>query len=137
VNGVGALVRHIEEGIRMGLPQACPGDAGPRKEHIMSLYRPLTTEEIDTALASLEGWRRDDDALVRRVEVPADGYPGLREAVANEAKVLEHQAEMRQDGDDVEIRLQTHDAGGVTAKDVELAARIDQVLSGAARDRAS
>jgi 4a-hydroxytetrahydrobiopterin dehydratase len=103
----------------------------------MSLYRPLTTEEIDTALASLEGWRHDDDALVRRVEVPADGHPALREAVANEAKVLEHQAEMRQDDQGVQIRLQTHDAGGVTAKDVELAARIDQVLSGAGRDRAS
>ncbi|MGI8332567.1 4a-hydroxytetrahydrobiopterin dehydratase [Actinomadura scrupuli] len=103
----------------------------------MSLYRPLTTEEIDTALASLEGWRHEDDALVRGVEVPAESQPALREAVGNEAKVLEHQAEMRQDGKGVEIRLQTHDAGGVTAKDVELAARIDQVLSGAARDRAS
>ena len=32
------------------------------------------------------------------------------------------------------FRLWTHSAGGVTSKDVELAGRIDQALSGAGRD---
>ncbi|MEW9552202.1 4a-hydroxytetrahydrobiopterin dehydratase [Nonomuraea sp. NPDC050783] len=95
----------------------------------------LTDEEIDTALVALEGWRRDGDALVKDVPVTPDSHGWLTEAVMNEAGVLDHHPDIEHTGKGVRFRLSTHSAGGVTARDVELAARIDHVLDGAARDR--
>jgi 4a-hydroxytetrahydrobiopterin dehydratase len=95
----------------------------------------LTDEEIDTALAALESWQRDGDALIKEVPITPDSYGWLSEAVANEADALGHHPEIQRTDGGVRFLLSTHDAGGVTAKDVELAAHIDRVLSGGARDR--
>lgn len=95
----------------------------------------LTDDEIDTALVALEGWRRDGDALIKEVPATPDSHGWLREAVMNEADTLNHHPDIEQAGEGIRFRLSTHSAGGVTAKDVELAARIDHVLSGAARDK--
>ncbi|MFI6791282.1 4a-hydroxytetrahydrobiopterin dehydratase [Nonomuraea sp. NPDC050383] len=95
----------------------------------------LTVDEIDTALAALQGWRYEEEALLKDVPITPDSYGWLSEAVMNEANALDHHPEIERTGDGVRFRLWTHSSGGVTAKDVELAARIDQVLSGAARDR--
>ncbi|MER7368245.1 4a-hydroxytetrahydrobiopterin dehydratase [Nonomuraea wenchangensis] len=95
----------------------------------------LTDEDIDTALAALEGWRREGDALVKDVPVTPDSHGWLTEAVMNEAAVLDHHPEIEHNADGIRFRLSTHSAGGVTARDVELAARIDHVLDGAAPDR--
>ncbi|KAB8189660.1 4a-hydroxytetrahydrobiopterin dehydratase [Nonomuraea phyllanthi] len=95
----------------------------------------LTDEEIDTALAALEGWRHEDNALLKDVPVPQESHRWLSEAVMNEAEVLDHHPEIERGQNGMRFRLSTHSAGGVTARDVELAARIDQVLDGGARDR--
>lgn len=96
----------------------------------------LTDKEIDIALESLEGWERRGKALARLVQVPADSYPALHQAIMNEAEVLNHHPDIEQTDAGAQLSLWTHSAGGVTAKDVELAARIDRVISGAGRDRA-
>ncbi|MFI9594926.1 4a-hydroxytetrahydrobiopterin dehydratase [Nonomuraea sp. NPDC052265] len=95
----------------------------------------LTDEDIDTAMAALEGWRRDGDALVKDVPITPDSYGWLSEAVHNEGAALGHQAEIERTGTGIRFRLSTGDVGGVTERDVELAAHIDQVLDGGARDR--
>ncbi|MFI7441459.1 4a-hydroxytetrahydrobiopterin dehydratase [Nonomuraea indica] len=95
----------------------------------------LTDADVDTALEALEAWSREGDALVKDVRITRDSYGWLSEAVMNEANALDHHPEIERTGDGIRFRLTTHSAGGVTAKDVELAARIDRVLSGAARDR--
>jgi 4a-hydroxytetrahydrobiopterin dehydratase len=95
----------------------------------------LTDEEIDTALAALEGWRRDGDTLTRDIPIEQENYGWLHEAVMNEANTLDHHPDIQRTGEGIRFRLSTHSAGGVTAKDVELAAHIDQVIDGAARDR--
>ncbi|MEU4571262.1 MULTISPECIES: 4a-hydroxytetrahydrobiopterin dehydratase [Nonomuraea] len=95
----------------------------------------LTDEEIDTALAGLEGWRRDGTALTRDIPITPDNFDWLRQAVTNEAEALDHHPEIERTDSGIRFRLSTHSAGGVTAKDVELAAHIDQVVDGAARDR--
>lgn len=97
----------------------------------------LSRDDIDTALASLPGWSYDGTALVKRVQVPADSQDGLVEAVAQVAAELDHHPDTSTDGDGMTFRLWTHSAGGVTPKDVELAARIDRELSGAADDEGS
>ncbi|WP_336204266.1 4a-hydroxytetrahydrobiopterin dehydratase [Nonomuraea sp. LPB2021202275-12-8] len=95
----------------------------------------LTDDEVDTALVALEGWRHVDDALVRDIPITPDNYRWLSEAVMNEAKALDHHPDIERTGGGIRFRLSTHSAGGVTDKDVELAAHIDQVVDGAARDR--
>ena len=50
------------------------------------------------------------------------------------ADEVNHHPDVSRDADSVTFRLWTHSAGGVTAKDVELAARIDAQLSGSGTD---
>jgi 4a-hydroxytetrahydrobiopterin dehydratase len=95
----------------------------------------LSGEEIETALAALEGWRSEGDALVRDIPITPDSYDWLSEAVMNEANAMDHHPDIERTGEGIRFRLSTHSVGGVTPRDVELAARIDQVVDGAARDR--
>lgn len=94
----------------------------------------LTPDEVKTALASLPGWSYDGQALIRSVELPARSHAGLLESVGNAADEMDHHPVIGHDGDVLMFRLWTHSDGGVTARDVELAARMDQILSGSARD---
>jgi len=94
----------------------------------------LSRSDIDDALAALPGWSFDGAALVKRAGVPADSQDGLLEAVRQVADEVSHHPDVSRSGDTVTFRLSTHSAGGVTAKDVDLAARIDRELSGAGRD---
>ena len=96
----------------------------------------LDRADIDTALASLPGWAYEDEKLVKRAEVPTDSQDARVEAVSRVADDLNHHPDVARDGTGVTFRLWTHSAGGVTAKDVDLAARIDQQLSGAGTDTA-
>jgi 4a-hydroxytetrahydrobiopterin dehydratase len=94
----------------------------------------LSPADVETALAALPGWTSEDDKLVRRADVPADSQDGLVEAVMKVADEVNHHPDVSREGDSVTFRLWTHSAGGVTAKDVDLAARIDAHLSGAGTD---
>ncbi|TQC43861.1 4a-hydroxytetrahydrobiopterin dehydratase [Rhodococcus sp. WS4] len=88
----------------------------------------LSDGEIDTALAELPGWQRAGDSLVRTVESPS--FP---EAVELVRKVAEA-AEAANHHPDIDIRwrkvtytLSTHSAGGLTQRDLDLAAQIDSL----------
>jgi len=94
----------------------------------------LSRDDIDTALSALPGWSFEDDKLVKRAGVAADSQGGLLEAVAQVGDGLDHHPVVERAEDAVTFRLWTHTAGGVTAKDVDLAARIDRELSGAGTD---
>lgn len=94
----------------------------------------LPRSDIDDALAALPGWSFDGAALVKTAQVPADSQDGLLEAVSQVADEVNHHPDVSRSGDTVTFRLWTHSAGGVTAKDVDLAARVDRELSGAGRD---
>ena len=90
---------------------------------------PLPASEIQTALADLPGWALAGDALEKTFR-----FDGFREAVsfivrlAFECEALDHHPDLRHVYRRVTLRLNTHDAGGkVTAKDVELARRIQRI----------
>src|SRR5687768_2192801 len=90
---------------------------------------PLGTAEIKAALVSLPGWNLQADALAKGFK-----FGSFREAISFmvrvgfEAEALNHHPEWTNVYNRVEIRLNTHDAGGkVTAKDVELAQRIEKL----------
>lgn len=91
----------------------------------------LDTATIRTALADLDGWELDGDAIVRELR-----FDGFRAAiafinrVADLADAADHHPELTNVYSRVAIRLSTHDAGGVTAKDLDLARAIDGVVAG-------
>jgi 4a-hydroxytetrahydrobiopterin dehydratase len=90
----------------------------------------LDDAAIDGALADLDGWQRDGDALVRELR-----FDGFRDAiafinrVADLADEADHHPELTNVYATVGVRLTTHDAGGVTGRDVDLARAIDGVVA--------
>lgn len=89
----------------------------------------LDAEGIKSAQESLPGWSYDGEALVRRVDVPAADQDTLEAQVMTEADAMNHHPVISRDGDTMTFRVWTHSDGGVTSKDVDLAGRIDHVLS--------
>lgn len=88
----------------------------------------LTDQQIDDALAGLDGWERDGDAITKTYEL--DGFPEAIDfigRIAPEAEDMNHHPEIRNVYATVEIRLTSHDAGGITQRDIDLARRIDTV----------
>jgi 4a-hydroxytetrahydrobiopterin dehydratase len=93
------------------------------------MAKPLDLAEITAALATLPGWARDGDVLAKTFK-----FGSFREAMSFmvragfEAEAMDHHPDWTNVYDHVAIRLNTHDAGGkVTAKDVELAKKIQAI----------
>jgi 4a-hydroxytetrahydrobiopterin dehydratase len=89
----------------------------------------MDAQELAAALHELGGWRLDDGAIVRDLR-----FEGFREAidfivrVADLAEEANHHPELTNVYSHVTVRLTTHDAGGVTDKDLALARAIDAVV---------
>jgi len=91
----------------------------------------LDDTTIDAALSGLEGWRRDGDAILRDLRFPTfmDAIRFI-DRVAVVAEAADHHPELTNVYWNVGIRLTTHDAGGVTERDLALARAIDAVVDG-------
>lgn len=96
----------------------------------------LDDAAIDDALASLPGWQRQDNTLVKDVTIEDSALDNLLAAVSQVADELDHHPQTELSEASLRFTLWTHSKGGVTDKDVELAARIDQALSGTVQDPA-
>lgn len=90
----------------------------------------LDSATIDQALAGLPGWRRDGEAIVRELRFPTfmDAIRFI-DRVALVAERMDHHPELTNVYWNVGIRLTTHDAGGVTGRDLALAREIDAVIA--------
>ena len=93
------------------------------------MSNPLSADEITAAQATLPEWKWQREALVKTFT-----FGSFREAmsfmarIAFEAEELNHHPDWSNVYNRVSIRLTTHDAGDrVTAKDVELATRIERI----------
>ena len=86
----------------------------------------LTDAAVDTALAGLPGWMRAGAAIERSYRF-ADFTRAFAfmTRVALLAEKADHHPEWSNVYNRVEVRLTTHDAGGITARDVMLATAID------------
>ncbi|MFG1928195.1 4a-hydroxytetrahydrobiopterin dehydratase [Cryptosporangium sp. NPDC048952] len=91
----------------------------------------LSADEITASLVELPGWSGDTLGIRRTVE--AESFPAAIALVDRVAVV----AEARDHHPDIDIRwrkvtftLVTHSAGGVTAKDLDLASEIDALVTG-------
>jgi len=91
---------------------------------------PLSDAEIDERLAGGD-WRREDDAIVRDVEL--DGFKAamaLANRVADAANEANHHPDILiHDYKHVRLTLSTHSAGGITGNDFELAETIDGLIA--------
>ncbi len=86
----------------------------------------LTDEEIVAQLP--DEWDREGDEIVRTYEF--DSYLDGVGFVAGAGGVAEdawHHPEMTLTWGEVEVRLTTHDAGGITENDIDLAERFDNI----------
>jgi 4a-hydroxytetrahydrobiopterin dehydratase len=90
----------------------------------------LTPDAVSTALEALPGWTGDTSALRREARVPDAQQDELVDAVMATADEMDHHPQVERGDGAVTFTLTTHSAGGVTVLDVELAAQIDEVLSG-------
>ncbi len=90
----------------------------------------LTTEEIATALEGLAGWNRDGDSLRASFTFGTfvEAFSFLT-AVALEAERANHHPELWNSYNRVRIGLTTHEAGGITARDVRLAGVISRLAA--------
>ncbi|PVW13184.1 4a-hydroxytetrahydrobiopterin dehydratase [Marixanthomonas spongiae] len=92
----------------------------------MSTY---SEKEINDKLDQLEGWEYEDNAIHTAFE-----FEDFKEAfsamtrIAFEAEKLQHHPDWHNVYNTLNITLSTHDAGGVTDKDFELAKVIDGLL---------
>jgi 4a-hydroxytetrahydrobiopterin dehydratase len=86
----------------------------------------LSDADLASALSSLSGWERVGDEIVKTYERPA-----FADAIAFVVRIgfLAEAADHHPDLDirwrKVKVALTTHDAGGLTDLDVELARRIE------------
>jgi len=91
----------------------------------------LTDEERASALAALPDWRLTDDATGISRSVRFRDFVeafGFMSKVALLAERADHHPEWSNVYNRVDIRLTTHDANGLSLRDVALAKEIDALL---------
>ena len=92
-------------------------------------YAPLLTEaELTEGLAALPEWRRDGDTILRTIRCATflDAI-ALVTRVAGVAEAADHHPDILINWRRVTFTLTTHAADGLTAKDLGMAAAIDNL----------
>lgn len=91
---------------------------------------PLDENDVQRRLRSLDGWERTGNEIHKTY-----GFHDFRAAiafvdrVADAAEQADHHPDIDIRYDRVTLRLSTHSAGGLTARDFDLAARIDAEIA--------
>ena len=87
----------------------------------------LSDLEIRRALSSLPGWSRKGDALTKTYSFArfADGIRFVQQ-VAEIADKMDHHPDIDIRYTKLTFSLSTHDAGGITQRDLDLATQIEQ-----------
>ena len=88
----------------------------------------LTIEELRNALKRLPDWElvKDREAIMRKFQfVDFDAAFAFMTRSALLAAKMDHHPEWFNVYNKVDVTLATHDAGGVTQKDIDLAAAMD------------
>jgi 4a-hydroxytetrahydrobiopterin dehydratase len=90
----------------------------------------LSTDDVVRALAGLDGWAGDASQLRRSVKAPSFAA-GIRlvDAVAEVADEMDHHPDIDIRWTTITFTCSTHSAGGVTALDVALARRINELAA--------
>lgn len=92
----------------------------------------LEPGDVRSALGTRPGWSGDASGIRRTVAFPS--FPGAIAAVDRVAVVAEelnHHPDIDIRWRNVTFHCATHSAGGVTARDLDLASRIDEIAAAA------
>lgn len=88
----------------------------------------LTEVEITAALAALPGWSVVNGKLHREYRFPDFVHAfGFMATSALAIEAMNHHPEWGNVWNRVTIELTTHEAGGITAKDTTLAAKLEEI----------
>jgi 4a-hydroxytetrahydrobiopterin dehydratase len=93
----------------------------------------MSTDEIAEALEGFTGWAYDGDALIKTFTF--DDFAaaiGFMAAARPSIDELNHHPEWTNVYNRVDVRLSSHDVGGVTDRDLRLARLLDELASPAA-----
>jgi 4a-hydroxytetrahydrobiopterin dehydratase len=88
----------------------------------------LDDDEIQSSLRSLDGWERDGDHITREYSV--DDFVSavdLANAFVDPAEDLNHHPDLSVSWGSVGVSVTTHDAGGLTELDFELAEKYNRI----------
>lgn len=92
-------------------------------------YEKLSESELATGLASLDGWSVQDGMLAKEFTFEAYSRSVLfLNAVAFLAESLNHHPDVLLGYGKVRVATVTHDAGGITSYDIELARRVQALV---------
>lgn len=93
----------------------------------------LSADDRKAILASIDGWAEGNGGKTITKAYKFDGFEsawGFMTRVAIKAQSMDHHPEWSNVYNKVEVALTTHDAGGVTELDVELAKYMDAAAAG-------
>jgi 4a-hydroxytetrahydrobiopterin dehydratase len=87
-------------------------------------------DNIDTHLQDLPGWKLQDNVLEKTFEFKnfVEAF-GFMTQAALMAEKMNHHPDWSNSYNHVTVRLTTHDAGGVTEADYQLARRLEGLIS--------
>jgi 4a-hydroxytetrahydrobiopterin dehydratase len=92
----------------------------------------LTTDERETALRGLPSWRYDEKRLALHREVRFETFVQAFAAMTQIALLAEkadHHPEWSNVYNRLDVWLTTHDADGVSERDIALASAIDRIVN--------
>jgi 4a-hydroxytetrahydrobiopterin dehydratase len=91
-------------------------------------YQKLNSEEVQSALTRLPGWSVANGKLHREYKFPDFVHAfGFMATAAIAIEAMNHHPEWHNVWNRVTIDLTTHDAGGITTHDTELAAKLEEL----------
>jgi 4a-hydroxytetrahydrobiopterin dehydratase len=86
----------------------------------------LNDTQIDEALAGVEGWERNGEAIVKQFDNgDFKGSVDFVNRLTPEAEEMDHHPDLEISWKTVTVTITTHSEGGLTDGDFELARRID------------
>jgi 4a-hydroxytetrahydrobiopterin dehydratase len=89
----------------------------------------LTKEQIEKSLKTLKGWEYKNNSIVKTYKTK--GFPqtmGLVSSIGALCQQFDHHPDyLTLKYAEVEVSFSTHDAGGITEKDVEVAKSIEDL----------
>ena len=90
----------------------------------------LTENEIDFNLTTLKGWTLNDNRIIKDFS-----FKNFKEALSAMVKIgevaeeLNHHPDWYNSYNKLNIKLSTHDVGGLTINDFILASRIEEIIA--------
>ena len=86
----------------------------------------LSEREIEEALTSCDGWRREGESIVKEFDRgDFAGSVDFVNAIAPRAEEMNHHPDLGISWSKVTVSITTHSEGGLTLNDFELARKVD------------